>query len=132
MTVPAHRWLWSAHDEALDHMRRYETAPLREMIEGAGLQVELYSKAVAVVMPAILASVAYRRLLRLFRGGPEKEARQTALFELPGPLNRMLIWLLDLETWLMRHISLPVGASLVAVGRKPLTPSISEETPEEG
>ncbi|MBD3291738.1 MAG: methyltransferase domain-containing protein [Armatimonadia bacterium] len=118
MTVPAHRWLWSAHDEALDHLRRYETAPLREMIESAGLKLELYSKAVAVVMPAILASVAYRRLLRLFRGGPEQEAEQTALFELPRSLNRMLVWLLDLETWLMRYISLPIGASLVAVARK--------------
>jgi len=122
MTVPAHRWLWSAHDEALDHKRRYETAALREMIEDAGLQIELYSKAVAIAMPAILASVAYRRALRLFSGGRAGDAEQTALFELPRPLNRMLIWLLDLEAWLMRYVSLPIGASLVAVARKPEAP----------
>ncbi len=117
LTVPAHRWLWSAHDEALDHLRRYETAGLRRLIEGAGLEIELYSKAVAISMPAILASVAYRRLRRLFSGRGEK-ADQTALFELPTPLNRALIWMLDVETWLMRYISLPIGASLVAVARK--------------
>ncbi len=119
LTVPAHRWLWTAHDEALDHLRRYETRELRDLIESAGLEIELYSKAVAIAMPAILAAVAYRRLLRVFTGGDEKRARQTALFELPRPLNTMLIWMLDVETWLMRYVSLPIGASLVAVARKP-------------
>lgn len=120
LTVPAHPRLWSAHDEALDHKRRYEAGVLRELVEGAGLDIELYSKAVAIAMPAILGAVAYRRLLRLFSGGSGEPAEQTALFELPRPLNRALIWLLDVEAWLMRYISLPLGASLVAVARKPL------------
>lgn len=118
LTAPAHRWLWTAHDEALDHLRRYESAELRELIEGAGLEIELYSKAVAIAMPAILGAVAYRRAVRLLTGNDDGP-KQTALFELPRPLNRMLIWMLDVETWLMRYISLPIGASLVAVARKP-------------
>lgn len=118
LTVPAHRWLWSGHDEALDHRRRYEAGELRELIESAGLQVELYSKAVAIAMPAILIAVAARRLAWAL-GGKRERATQTALFELPGPLNTLLIWLLDIEAWLMRYISLPIGASLVAVARKP-------------
>jgi 2-polyprenyl-3-methyl-5-hydroxy-6-metoxy-1,4-benzoquinol methylase len=118
LTVPAHRWLWSAHDEALDHLRRYEPAELRGLIEDAGLEIELYSRAVAIAMPAILASVAYRRLRRWITGNTEK-AQQTALFALPRPLNRILIWLLDIETWLMRYTPLPIGASIIAIARKP-------------
>lgn len=118
LTVPAHRWLWSQHDEALDHLRRYETKPFRRLLEDAGLRVELYSKAVAIAMPAILAAVAYRRLRRAFSRS-EEGPLQTGLFELPRPLNSILIWLLGLEARLMRYISLPVGASLVAVARKP-------------
>lgn len=118
LTVPAHRWLWSQHDEALDHLRRYETKPFRELLADAGLRVELYSKAVAISMPAILAAVAYRRLRR-FLTGNDDGPRQTALFELPRPLNSILIWMLDVEAWLMRYLSLPIGASLVAVARKP-------------
>ncbi|MGI5817566.1 MAG: class I SAM-dependent methyltransferase [Armatimonadota bacterium] len=118
MTVPAHRWLWSAHDEALDHLRRYESGAFRELIEGAGLKIELFSKAVAIAMPAILASVAYRRIVTAIRGD-DNGPKQTALFRLPGPLNTALIWMLDLEIWLIRHLSLPIGASLVAVARKP-------------
>lgn len=119
LTVPAHPWLWSAHDEALDHQRRYTAGQLRSLIEDAGLGVELYSKAVAISMPAILASIAYRRLVRVFRRGGADGTEQTALFELPRPLNRMLIWMLDIEAWLMQFVSLPIGASLVAVARKP-------------
>jgi len=118
LTVPAHKWLWSGHDEALDHYRRYETKQLRGLLEDAGLQIELYSKAVAISMPAILGAVAYRRLVRLFSGRGNR-TQQTALFRLPRPLNRMLIWMLDIESWLMRYLSLPIGASLVAVARKP-------------
>jgi SAM-dependent methyltransferase len=117
LTVPAYRWLWSAHDEALDHRRRYEAAGLRQLIEDAGLQIELYSKAVAIAMPAILASVAGRRVVNLLRGGDDAP-KQTALFRLPGLLNSALIALLRIESWLMRYISLPLGASLVAVARK--------------
>jgi SAM-dependent methyltransferase len=118
LTVPAHRWLWSGHDEALDHRRRYEPEPLREMLQGAGLRIELFSQAVAITMPAVLVSVALRRLARLL-GRHDGEAPQTALFALPGPLNRLLIRLLGAEAWLMRYVSLPLGASLVVVARKP-------------
>ena len=118
LTVPAHQWLWSEHDEALDHLRRYEPRPFRDLVEGAGLRIELFSKAVAIAMPAILASVAYRRLLEAMRG-KDNGPKQTALFRLPGPLNWMLVRLLDIEAWLMRYISLPIGASIEAVARKP-------------
>lgn len=118
LTVPAHRWLWSGHDEALDHQRRYEPRPLRELIEGEGLEIELFSKAVAITMPAVLLSVAARRIARAF-GRMRERTPQTALFALPAPINRLLIWLLEVEAWLMPYVPLRVGASLVVVARKP-------------
>lgn len=36
VAVPADMRLWSAHDEAVDHVRRYERDELRALIEGAG------------------------------------------------------------------------------------------------
>ena len=52
------------------------------------------------------------------RRKPEGEAR-TSLVQLPGFINRTLIWLVDLENLLTRHLRLPWGASVVAVARKP-------------
>ena len=34
MTVPAHQWMWSAHDVANHHQRRYSKAALRRLVEG--------------------------------------------------------------------------------------------------
>lgn len=40
ITVPCSMKLWSAHDVAVDHVRRYERAGLTEVIEGAGLVID--------------------------------------------------------------------------------------------
>ncbi len=114
MTVPAHQWLWSEHDEALHHVRRYGTRRFRRLIEGAGLRIELMSKAVSFTLPAILAYRGWRRLRRA-----AGETPRTALVRLPGPINSLFVALLGLETALMRYVPLPIGASLVAVARKP-------------
>ena len=34
ITVPAYRWMWSAHDEFLHHKRRYTAAELRSKVSG--------------------------------------------------------------------------------------------------
>lgn len=39
ITVPADMKLWSAHDVAVGHVRRYQRAELQSVLEGAGLQV---------------------------------------------------------------------------------------------
>jgi SAM-dependent methyltransferase len=38
LTVPAHQWLWSAHDEFLHHKRRYSATELRQKVIAAGLR----------------------------------------------------------------------------------------------
>ncbi len=113
LTVPAHLCLWSEHDEALGHIRRYETREFVRLMEGAGLRIEKLTHAVALALPAIILYRAMKRLLALGNGGPK-----TALVRLPRPMNRLLVAFLDFENLLIRHISLPVGTSLVAVARK--------------
>ena len=39
VTVPAHQWLWSAHDVFLEHRRRYSLSQLEATMTGAGLRV---------------------------------------------------------------------------------------------
>ncbi len=115
LTLPAYRWLWSEHDEVLGHLRRYVGGEVRTLVKGAGLVVEKLTGAVTFALPMI---VLYRVLTRLSRRKPEGEAR-TSLVQLPGFINRTLIWLVDLENLLTRRLRLPWGASVVAVARKP-------------
>jgi SAM-dependent methyltransferase len=39
ITVPAFRFLWSAHDEAVDHVRRYSKEELIAKVENAGFSI---------------------------------------------------------------------------------------------
>lgn len=41
VTVPAYWWLWSRHDVALGHRRRYGVGGLRRVVEGAGYRSAL-------------------------------------------------------------------------------------------
>ena len=56
ITVPAHPWMWSAHDVVNHHKRRYTRASLRAVIEAAGLKVEMLSWFNSLLFP--LAAMA--------------------------------------------------------------------------
>jgi len=110
VSVPAYSWLWSKHDVALAHYRRYTARTLRTRLCEAGFQVRMLSHAVGALLPVI---ALMRWLDRLRPGAPA-----ATVIPLPRWLNRALIRLQDCETrWLLRR-RLPFGASLVAVAQR--------------
>ena len=114
LTVPAGPFLWSEHDEALDHLRRYRRAELQRMLEAAGFVTELLSPAIAALFLPVAALRLLQRVRRRKKGRP-----QTAFIIPPRPINWLLIALLTLESRYLMHFDLPLGVSLVAVARKP-------------
>jgi SAM-dependent methyltransferase len=117
IALPALRVLWSAHDEALGHWRRYAAREVRRMVEAAGLRVAKLSYGLFFLFPLALVARLVQRLLRRLR----REAPQTGNVRVPGFVNRALIKLMDLENALIRRVNLPIGVSLVLVARKPGT-----------
>jgi SAM-dependent methyltransferase len=113
ITVPALPWLWSEHDEALDHLRRYRAARLRGILEGAGFQIERLSPLICSLLFPIAALRLVQRLL------PRRNPRpETAFIVPPRPVNWLLTALLWLENrWALRW-NLPIGVSLMAVARR--------------
>jgi SAM-dependent methyltransferase len=53
VTVPVDMRLWSAHDEAVGHVRRYARAELLALLRGAGLEVELVRSWMVLLRPAV-------------------------------------------------------------------------------
>ena len=113
ITVPAHRFLWSEHDEALAHRRRYSARELRHKLQDAGTQVVKLSPVVVAAFGPILAFRLAQRLRPKLPDEPRTDLRL-----LPRWLNGLLIAVLKLENWLLRFTSLSVGTSLVAVATK--------------
>ncbi len=125
-SVPAYRFLWGPHDEALHHQRRYGGAEFQRLLTGAGFRVEKQTFLLSLLFPAAaVARLASRRRPKDAEGG------SAALPMLPGPINRALIGLQALELSVARRLSLPFGLSILAVARKPepihVRPSLAAE-----
>jgi len=110
-TVPAHPALWSAHDEAMGHVRRYSRDSLRALLEGAGFSVLFLRHFMGFLFP-VMAPV---KLLQRLWGDPE----ETVSYNWPAPVNGALVGLCRFEAALMESVNIPFGTTLVAVAERP-------------
>jgi SAM-dependent methyltransferase len=109
--VPALMLLWGAHDEAVHSRHRYTAPELRDLLTRAGLERVRVTYCNMVLFPLL----ALRRTLDrwLGRHGSDVEF-------LPAPLEWLFLRFLRLEAWLIGlGLRLPIGASVMALGRKP-------------
>ncbi|GIV19308.1 MAG: methyltransferase [Armatimonadota bacterium] len=112
-TVPAYSILWSEHDLALMHRRRYVAHVLAQRSRAAGFEIVRLTYALFFLFPLALVM----RLLKR-RPPPEKEP-EAQLPPLPEWLNRLLIRFQRIETAMLKYVRFPWGVSVVAVLRKP-------------
>ncbi|RYG60066.1 class I SAM-dependent methyltransferase, partial [bacterium] len=98
LTVPAYGHLWSAHDEALHHFRRYEKYQLKARLREAGLRVDKLSFAMSLLPPAayLWRHLVLPRLPKRPRDAT-RHSEGAVLPMLPGPLNEAMIRLLEVE-----------------------------------
>lgn len=113
VTVPAYSILWSEHDLALMHRRRYVARILAQRSRSVGFEIVRLTYALFFLFPLALTM---RLLKRRPPPGKEPEAQ---LPPLPEWLNRFLIRFQRIETSLLTHLRFPWGVSVVAVLRKP-------------
>jgi SAM-dependent methyltransferase len=111
LTVPANPWMWSAHDAAHHHFRRYTKKQLKELFLRSGLEIELLSYFNTLLYPPIAAARIAGKLLR----------RETSDDRLPGErVNAALERIFGLEAGVLGRVPMPFGVSLVAVVRRPV------------
>ena len=106
VTVPAHQWMWSAHDVVNHHQRRYSKSGLKRLIEGSPLKLEAIGYFNSLLFPVAVAE----RLASKVRG---KDDADLALP--PAPLNQALERIFASERALIGRVPLPLGLSLFAV-----------------
>ena len=114
LTVPAYQALWSLHDVANHHYRRYGRRSLRLAAVEAGWEVARVTSFNSILLPA----AALVRLLQRRRSADDGYTPELHL----GPrwLNSVLELPLRVEArWLARGRRLPAGLSMLAVLRNP-------------
>lgn len=109
-TVPAYNWLWSKHDIALHHRRRYTADLLHRCLETEGFEVDKLSYSVMF----LFLPIALFRWLDRWRPTPPT----ATVIPVPSILNRWLVRLQQFEVRLIRRFNLPFGVSLIALARK--------------
>jgi SAM-dependent methyltransferase len=109
VTVPAYAWLWSGHDVALGHRRRYTARQLRRTLATSGLRVEHIGYFNTMLFPAIAAV----RLAKRLAGD-----RRHDLHRPSAAVNRVLTGLFALERHVVLRPGLPFGSSILAVARR--------------
>ena len=112
--LPAYQWLWSTHDVAVGHQRRYSTARMRAEITRAGFVVERTTHTNALVFPLIAAGRLVRRR-GLHNGKPIQSDLATSL---PAWINNSLGAVTAAEMRAVEHMDFPIGVSILVVARK--------------
>jgi len=124
ITVPAFGFLWSEHDEALHHRRRYTAAELESKLVASGFHVLRISYFLASLFVPVLA---FRIVQNLTKRGIEPQATHVSL---PPWANAVIVRLLDWERKVLRLVDkLPFGVSIIALAVKPTTPNPPSSQP---
>jgi SAM-dependent methyltransferase len=115
VTMAALEMLRGDHSESWQEVRRYTPASARALFAQAGLRVERVSFLFGTLFPLMLPVRFAQRLLRPFRG----HRPDTDIAVPSAPVNGLLTALVMAEAKIARRFSLPVGSSLLVVGKKP-------------
>jgi SAM-dependent methyltransferase len=110
VTVPANRWMWTAHDAAHHHHRRYEKRELAAAVTDAGFKIDLLSFMNSLLFPPIAAARLAGKMLG-------RDSADDAIP--PAPVNALLRGVFGLERGLIGRVPLPFGVSLVAILSRP-------------
>lgn len=110
VTVPANRWMWTAHDAAHHHHRRYQRRELGAAANRAGYDIDLLTH----FNTLLFAPIAAARLAAKMLG---RDSADDAIP--PKPVNKTLETVFGLETALVGRVPLPFGVSLVAIFSRP-------------
>lgn len=112
-TVPAYPHLWSEHDLALMHHRRYLRREMAERVASAGFRLEKLSHTMMMLYPLVAAQ------RRLHAKRPHHDPPEAALPLFPAPVNAALTGLLTVENTLARRLNFPFGVTILCIAAKP-------------
>jgi ubiquinone/menaquinone biosynthesis C-methylase UbiE len=114
MLTSSFPYLWTMHDTANYHKRRYYLRALERKLDAAGFETVRFSHLNFILFPILAAMLLFHRTFYGF--GSTRDQRILPMP--PRAVNSVLTWLLLLEAQLMRWFRLPWGISMIGAFRK--------------
>ena len=113
-TVPAYQWLFSEHDVALHHFRRYTASQFTRALP-TFVEVLRCGYFNSILFP-VAASV---RLAKKLVGNSNARPARKQSGLMPAPVNALFQSVLDSEVWAIRRgFDLPFGLSVYCLARR--------------
>jgi 2-polyprenyl-3-methyl-5-hydroxy-6-metoxy-1,4-benzoquinol methylase len=106
MTVPAHQWMWSAHDVANHHKRRYSKSRLKALIGSSPLRLDSIGYFNSLLFPIACAA----RFAGKLTGREDSDDKLP-----PRPINALFEKIFAAERYAVGRLPMPPGLSLFAV-----------------
>ncbi len=113
ISVPAYQFLWSEHDVAVHHKRRYSMKEINNCLLKANFQVIKKTYAITFVAPVVFV---YRIIKKIFP--VSKQHKNSDYVILPVFLNNLFIFFLRIEAFLLKYIDFPFGISIICIAKK--------------
>ncbi len=110
VTVPAYSWLWSAHDSAHHHRRRYTSGMLRQRAKDSDLAVARLGYFNSLLFPLIAAVRIGNNLV-----GEHQELGKSDAAMPSAHVNMLLSGVFGLERYIAPRMLFPFGTSVLAL-----------------
>ena len=117
---PAYQFLYAQQDRITHHVRRYTLGELAGKARAAGFEIVQASYINFWLFPVILPTVLLLKLWQAVRPRADAGAGSNVGIRVPGWAHDLLAAIFASEAAVLRHVSVPVGHSLIVVARKPL------------
>jgi SAM-dependent methyltransferase len=117
-TEPAFNFLYRGHDELGMGKRRYRLAEFRDFLSASGFEPVALTYYNSISFLPTLALALLHRLKPGQHGDPAEDVKELNLTR--NWLDRIVLGLLQIERNTIHHVCrMPIGVTLLAVGRKP-------------
>lgn len=110
ITVPAYMFLWSGHDVAHQHKRRYRKEQILRLVGEAGFKVVYATYFNCMLFPAI---AAVRIINNIFGRNGESDVKMPSKI-----INSLLTKIFSCERFFIPLLSFPFGVSILIVAEK--------------
>jgi SAM-dependent methyltransferase len=112
LTVPAYQFLLSKHDAVVHQTKRYRRIQLKQLMESNGFGIVKLSYCVSLLFPPALIKRMIGNL------SPATDAEHNEL-KMPAPrINKLLLFVMRIENFLLRYMAMPFGLSVMVLAKK--------------
>lgn len=110
VTDSAFEFLTSEHDKVTQGKRRYTLGDITMLLEKSKFQVIRKTYIYASIFPLIaIKRIILNKILK---------SKNSDVFEVPKLINNIIYFILQVESFLVKHISFPFGSSVLVLAKK--------------